>query len=115
MAGSSNGPAPERACQLGDLVEDLATGEAWTVDDYYSGDRYHPARVTLGRDTREGVVVTDRHPAQIGLVTPALQRSVYPGDGWPDHVMLQETGVTVAEFCGRLPRPARQADLEQGP
>lgn len=33
----------------GDLVIYRPTGERWTVDGYYPGSDYHPARVLLGR------------------------------------------------------------------
>lgn len=96
---------PECAYRLGDLVKDVQTGETWTVDDCRPGDFQHPARVTLGRETREGAVVTDRLASQIHLITPWAERPVYPGDGWPDHVALQQTGQTLTEFCAGLPDP----------
>lgn len=103
MTGSSAQP-PGRGYQPGDLVEDLVSGEAWTVDGYEPGGQYHPARVVLGRDTRHGAVVTARSPEQVRVVTPAIERSIYPGDGWSDLLMLTQTGQTVAEFTGVLSR-----------
>jgi hypothetical protein len=102
MSGT-DGQVPERAYQLGDLVEDVQTGETWTVDD--CGNSRHPAHVTLGRETREGALVTDRLASQIHLVTPWAERPVYPGDGWSDHVMLRQTGQTLTEFGAGLPDP----------
>lgn len=105
MSGA-DGRVPERAYQLGDLVEDVQTGETWTVDDCRPGNSQHPARVTLGRETREGAVVTDRLASQIHLVTPWAERPVYPGDGWSDHVVLRQTGQTLTESCAGLPDPS---------
>jgi hypothetical protein len=95
---------PDRAYQLGDLVEDVATGETWTVDDCYPGDSRHPGRVALSRETRDGAVVTGRRPSQIRLVTPWPERQVYPGDGWSDYLMLRQAGQDVAGFCDGLTR-----------
>lgn len=97
---------PERAYQLGDLVEDVQTGETWTVDDCHPGNSQHPTRATLGRKAREGGVVTDCLASQIHLVAPWIERPVYPGDGWSDHVMLRQTGQKLTEFCARVPDPS---------
>lgn len=123
VSGGNGGQQPERGYQLGDLVEDLNSGEAWTVDDYYPGGPCHPAWVVLGRETREGGVVTDRSPEEIRLVTPVTERAIFPGDGWSDFVMLRQTGQTAAEFSGtlanrfgqtRAPQPAAP-EPEAGP
>jgi hypothetical protein len=115
MVSGDHGQAPERAYQLGDLVEDMRTGETWTVDDYYPGGPDHPDRVTLGRESREGAVVTDRLPSQTRLVTPWPERSVYPGDGWSDYVMLRQAGQTVAEFRDGLSQPVQRTERDPGP
>lgn len=99
--GHGREPLP-RAYQLGDLVEDTESGEAWTVDDYYPGGPCHPAWVVLGRETLEGGVVTHRSLEELRLVTLITERAIFPGDGWSDIVMLRQTGQTVAEFTDAL-------------
>jgi len=83
--------------QRGDLVEYLPDGSQWTVDAYWAGSPYKAPEVTVGRDSAaEGpgyrqvtAVIMCVHPDKLELVTPVMERPIWPGDDW-SHLVLEE-------------------------
>ena len=81
--------------QRGDLVEYLPDDTLWTVDAYWAGTQYKQPEVTIGNDIADegpgyhqvSVTTMAVHPDSVRLVTPVMERSIYPGDGW-SHVVL---------------------------